>query len=43
MTNVDPTKTEAWKKLEAHYAQIKGIDLKEEFKKDPARDRKSVV
>ncbi|NJW52893.1 glucose-6-phosphate isomerase [Salinimicrobium oceani] len=37
MTNVDPTKTEAWKKLEAHYAQIKGIDLKEEFKKDPAR------
>lgn len=37
MTNVDPSKTEAWKKLEAHFSEVKDIKLKKEFKEDPAR------
>lgn len=37
MTNVDPTKTEAWKKLEAHFSEIKNLDLKKEFKNNPGR------
>ncbi|MCY2686343.1 glucose-6-phosphate isomerase [Salinimicrobium sp. TH3] len=37
MNNVNPTKTQAWKKLQAHYSEIKGLDLKEAFQKDQNR------
>lgn len=37
MNNIDPTKTEAWKKLEAHFEEIKKIDLREKFKNEPDR------
>lgn len=37
MNNIDPGKTEAWKKLEAHFSIIKSIDLKREFKENPGR------
>src|SRR5690606_310688 len=37
MTNTNPTQTEAWKKLQAHFSEIKGLDLKKEFKENPGR------
>lgn len=37
MTNTNPTQTESWKKLQEHYNRIKDLDLKQEFKNDPAR------
>ncbi len=37
MTNTNPTTTKAWKKLEAHYSEVKNIDFKKEFRSDPGR------
>lgn len=37
MTNTNPTNTKAWEKLQAHFSQVKSLNLKEEFKKDPKR------
>ena len=33
----DPTQTEAWKKLQAHYEQLKGVHIKQLFADDPQR------
>ncbi|GAB2761472.1 glucose-6-phosphate isomerase [Salinimicrobium soli] len=37
MKNTNPTTTEAWKKLQAHFENAKDLDLKKEFEKDPGR------
>ncbi len=37
MKNTNPTKTNAWKELQAHYKEIKDLDLKKEFQNDPQR------
>ncbi|MGB7785966.1 MAG: glucose-6-phosphate isomerase [Salinimicrobium sp.] len=37
MKNTNPTKTNAWKNLQAHYKEIKDLDLKKEFQNDPQR------
>ncbi|WP_029038158.1 glucose-6-phosphate isomerase [Salinimicrobium xinjiangense] len=37
MNNVDPTKTDAWRKLEAHFEKVSNINLKEEFNNNPGR------
>lgn len=37
MNNINPTTIEAWKKLEAHFAAVKDLDLKQEFKNTPER------
>ena len=34
---IDPTSTNAWKKLSAHYNQIKDIHMRDLFDKDPVR------
>ena len=33
----NPTKTENWKKLSEHFKQVKGLQMKELFLKDPER------
>ncbi|NBC08079.1 MAG: glucose-6-phosphate isomerase [Bacteroidetes bacterium] len=39
----DPTQTEAWKKLQAHYEQLKAVHMKQLFADDPQRfDRFSI-
>ena len=39
----DPTQTEAWRKLEAHYEQLKAVHMKQLFANDPQRfDRFSI-
>jgi len=39
----DPTQTEAWRKLEAHYEQLKAMHMKQLFANDPQRfDRFSI-
>ncbi len=37
LKNINPTQTEAWKKLGEHYSEIKDIHLKEFFKNNPNR------
>ena len=37
MKNIDPTKTEAWKKLEKHFLKIRGLEMKNLFQEDPRR------
>lgn len=37
MKNIDPTKTEAWKKLEKHFLDISGLEMKNLFQEDPQR------
>ncbi|MGI0105056.1 glucose-6-phosphate isomerase [Salinimicrobium sp. WS361] len=37
MTNTNPIHTKAWKKLQAHFSEIKDLNLKEAFQKDPNR------
>ncbi|WP_324719730.1 glucose-6-phosphate isomerase [Salinimicrobium sp. HB62] len=37
MTNTNPTNTKAWEKLQAHFSEIKSLNLKEAFNKDPKR------
>ena len=40
MKNINPTKTEAWKKLEAHYTETKDQSLKSLFENDSERATK---
>lgn len=37
MKNIDPTKTEAWKKLEKHFLNIRELEMKNLFQEDPQR------
>lgn len=37
MKNVNPTQTEAWKKLEAHFREVKELEMKKLFKENPER------
>jgi glucose-6-phosphate isomerase len=37
MKNINPTNTKAWEKLQAHFSQVKSLDLREAFKKDQNR------
>ncbi len=37
LAKIDPTTTQAWKKLQAHYQETKSLHLKELFRKDPHR------
>ncbi|WKN33406.1 glucose-6-phosphate isomerase [Porifericola rhodea] len=37
LPNVNPTQTSAWKKLSAHFAQLKGVHMKELFNNDAER------
>ncbi|NRA51258.1 MAG: glucose-6-phosphate isomerase, partial [Phaeodactylibacter sp.] len=37
MNHQNPTQTEAWKKLEAHFAQTKDVHMKQLFAEDPER------
>ena len=37
MTNTNPTNTKAWEKLQAHFSEVKSLNLKEAFKNDPTR------
>ena len=43
MKNINPTTTEAWKKLEYHYAETKDQSLKSLFEKDKDRAEKFTV
>ena len=43
MKNINPTTTEAWKKLESHYAETKDQSLKSLFEKDQDRAEKFTV
>lgn len=37
---INPTKTEAWKKLQEHFKEMKNVHLKELFREDPKRFKK---
>jgi glucose-6-phosphate isomerase len=37
LKNINPTTTQAWKKLSAHFSEIKDIHLKDFFKLEPNR------
>ena len=37
MKNTNPTNTKAWEKLQAHFSDVRSLNLKEAFKKDPKR------
>ena len=37
LKKIDPTTTDAWKKLSQHRNKIKGIHMRDMFKADPAR------
>ncbi|SFN51818.1 glucose-6-phosphate isomerase [Salegentibacter flavus] len=37
MKNINPTQTTAWKKLAEHYKEVKNLEIKELFEKDPGR------
>lgn len=37
MKNINPTQTTAWKKLAEHYKEVKNLEMKEMFEKDPER------
>lgn len=37
MNNINPAKTEAWKKLEAHFEEVKNKEMKDLFKEDQSR------
>jgi glucose-6-phosphate isomerase len=37
---VDPTGTESWRKLQAHFQQVKGLHMRELFEQDPQRSRR---
>ncbi len=43
LPNINPTKTESWKKLEKHYQEISSQNLKSLFKKDPNRFRENHI
>ena len=38
LKNINPTTTQAWKKLSAHFSEIKDIHLKEFFTLNPNRE-----
>ena len=40
LENIDPTSTQAWKKLSEHYNQTKGVQVKTLFEEDPQRAKK---
>lgn len=40
LPNINPTHTNAWKKLENHFAQMKNASMKEMFSNDPSRAEK---
>ena len=40
LPKINPTHTAAWKKLEAHYAQVKETQMKAQFASDPKRAEK---
>ncbi len=40
LPSVNPTKTNAWKKLADHYKEMKSVKMKDLFKEDPDRFRK---
>mgnify|MGYP002795018470 FL=1 len=37
MKNIDPTKTQAWKKLEKHFLELGELEMKNLFQEDPQR------
>lgn len=37
LKKIDPTKTNAWKKLQEHYKEMKTVHMKDLFKKDSER------
>ncbi len=37
MKNVNPTTTEAWSKLKEHFNEVKNLEMKREFEKNPER------
>lgn len=37
---INPTKTEAWKKLQEHYKEMRSVKMKDLFKEDPNRFKK---
>tara|TARA_B100000787_G_scaffold102280_1_gene75649 strand:- start:25186 stop:26757 length:1572 start_codon:yes stop_codon:yes gene_type:complete len=39
LQNINPTKTKAWKKLEAHFLEMNSFSIKSEFKKTPNRKK----
>lgn len=43
LTNTNPTRTEAWKALEAHYERIKSTPVKALFESDPHRAEKFAI
>lgn len=40
LPKINPTSTEAWKKLQAHFRQMENVTMKEMFQKDPSRFEK---
>ncbi len=40
MEKINPTKTQAWKKLKAHYKEMKNVQMKTLFEEDPKRFKK---
>ena len=40
LPNINPTTTEAWKELEAYFAEIEGVQMKDMFAKDASRFEK---
>ncbi len=43
LKKVDPTKTSAWRDLEAHFQEIKGLHMRDLFAQDPKRAEKFSV
>ncbi|MEP6261392.1 MAG: glucose-6-phosphate isomerase [Gillisia sp.] len=43
MKNIDPTSTEAWKKLQKHFEEIKDREMKDLFKEDSKRAEKFTI
>ena len=43
LNSVDPTKTSAWRDLEAHFQEIKGLHMRDLFARDPKRAEKFSV
>ena len=43
MKNINPTQTQAWKKLEEHFQSVKNIDLRKAFAKDADRAKNLTI
>ena len=37
LKNTNPTKTKSWKKLQAHFEEMKGVEMKTLFQKEANR------